>query len=305
MHNADAFFEVFESARVKGGGAAIQTLQVGQPLEFSQVSACFHFIEGAPCRLHISGYRQGLFLQTGDLVVLPHGGSHKLEYTGDGAAEAKVTTCDFRLEGPAGKLLVSALPALLHVTGAGQPSASFPDSPREWLSVTLAAIRKEADRPSLGSVVMLSRLIDLLFVWSLRHWLMTSSPEATSLARALDDSVLSHALVLLHAQPARNWSVDGLASELNQSRSNLSQRFVETLGEPPMRYLTRWRMQLAAEMLVSSKLRISLVAERVGYGSEPAFSRAFKRQFGTTPTDYRIAKTGRNSKQLVGSGRLK
>lgn len=286
--DADAFFDVFESARVRGGGTATRTLQIGQPLEFPQTSACFHFIEGAACHLLIAGNRQGLMLQPGDLVVLPRGGAHKLEYTDGDAAEPRVTTCDFRLEGPSGKLLATALPALLHVTNAAEPPAAFPDTPREWLSVTLAAIRLEADRPWLGSSVMLSRLVDLLFVWSLRHWLVTASPQPGSLARALDDAVVGRALGLLHAQPAKDWNVEMLARELNQSRSGLSQRFVETLGEPPMRYLNHWRMQLAAEMLVSRKLRISQIAQRVGYDSEPAFSRAFKRQFGVAPTDYRI-----------------
>lgn len=288
--DADAFFDFFESARVKGESAATRTLQVGQPLEFQQVSACFHFIEEAPCRLRTAGDKRGLTLQPGDLVLLPQGGAHTLEFTEGGPLRPKVTTCGFHFEGPSGKLLLGALPAVLHVAGAGQPLATFPDSPKEWLSVTLAAIRLETDRPCLGSSVMRSRLVDLLFVWALRHWLVTASTEAGSLVRALDDAVVGRALGILHAQPARNWSVAALARALNQSRSGLAQRFVETLGDPPMRYLTRWRMQLAADMLVSTKLRISQIAQRVGYESEPAFSRAFKRQFGEAPTDYRVTR---------------
>ncbi|MDR0181711.1 helix-turn-helix transcriptional regulator [Lysobacter arvi] len=257
-----------------------------QPQDFTGISACFHFVEDAACRLHAEGHR--LHVSSGDLVVLPRGGWHRIECVADDAVRPRVTTCEFRLEGAGGKLLADALPALLHVPGAGQPPAGFPESPKEWLSVTLAAIRLEADRPSLGSSVMLSRLVDLLFVWSLRHWLITAGPESGRLAKALDDPVVRRALGLLHAQPARDWSVETLAHQLNQSRSGLSQRFVETLGEPPMRYLARWRMQLAADMLTSTRLRVSQIAQRVGYDSEPAFSRAFKRCFGIAPTDYRI-----------------
>ncbi|GAA5011557.1 AraC family transcriptional regulator [Pseudoluteimonas lycopersici] len=287
VRDADAFFDVVESARIRGGGTTSRSLRAGQPLSFPQSSACFHFIENAACRLRMTSGRQELRLQPGDLVVLPQGGSHALESVGDGDAGPRITTCDFRFEGPGGTLLANALPSLLHVSDAAAPPAAFPDTPREWLSVTLAAIRRETDRPWLGSSVMLSRLVDLLFVWSLRHWLVTASPQAGSLARALDDAVVGRALALLHAQPAKDWSVEALARALNQSRSGLSQRFVETLGEPPMRYLTRWRMQLAADMLASTRLRVSQIAQRVGYESEPAFSRAFRRQFGTAPVDYR------------------
>lgn len=289
MRDADAFFDVFESARIRGGDTATRALWGGQPLEFPQASACFHFIENAPCHLYTAGPRPGLLLEPGDLVVLPQGGTHRFECASCDAGGSRVTTCDFRFEGPGGKLLANALPTVLHVAGAGHPLAGFPDSPKEWLSVTLAAIRLEADRPWLGSSVMLSRLVDLLFVWSLRHWLVTASPQAAGLVRALDDAVVGRALGLLHAEPAKDWSVETLARELNQSRSGLSQRFVETLGEPPMRYLARCRMQLAAYLLTSTKLRISQIAQSVGYGSEAAFSRAFKREFASAPTDYRVA----------------
>ncbi len=289
MRDADAFFDIFESARIRGGNTTSRALHAGQLLEFPHASPRFHFIEHAPCRLHIAGERRGIVLEPGDLVLLPQGGSHRLECAGNDIARPQITTCEFRFEGVGGILLANALPALLHVANAAEPPAAFPDTPKEWLSVTLAAIRREADQPWLGSSVMLSRLVDLLFVWSLRHWLVTASPQAGGLARALDDAVVGRALALLHAQPGKDWSVARLASELNQSRSGLSQRFVETLGEPPMRYLTRWRMHLAADMLTSTKLRISQIAQRAGYDSEPAFSRAFKRQFGSAPTDYRAA----------------
>ncbi|MCA0393727.1 MAG: AraC family transcriptional regulator [Proteobacteria bacterium] len=289
-HSVDAFWYVFESARVRGGGnTATQILLAGQPLEFRQTSACFHFVENAACRLHLVGNRQVLRLEPGDLIVLPQGGPHRLECAGGDAKASRITTCDFRFEGSGGKLLASALPAMLHVAGAGQLPAAFPESPKEWLSVTLAAIRLEAGRPWLGSSVMLSRLVDLLFVWSLRHWLVTASPQASGLLWALDDAVIGRALGLLHAQPAKDWSVETLARDLNQSRSGLSRRFVETLGEPPMRYLARYRMQLAADLLTTTKLRISQIARNVGYVSEPAFTRAFKRQFASAPSDYRYA----------------
>ena len=283
--DADAFFDVFESARIRVGSIANATLQPGQLLAYPPSFACFHFVEDAPCLLRSGDER--IVLQPGDMVVLPRGQAHELAAGNGDEPAPRITTCAFSFEGPGGTLLTGSLPAMLHVAGAGRPPAAFPDTPKEWLSVTLAAIRLEADRPWLGSSVMLSRLVDLLFVWSLRHWLVTAPPQAGGMARALDDAVVSRALALMHAQPAKDWSVESLARELNQSRSRLSQRFVQVLDEPPMRYLARWRMQLAADLLSSTKLRVSQIAQRVGYDSEPAFSRAFRRQFGSAPVDHR------------------
>ncbi len=284
-----ALFDIFESARLRGGGCSSETLRVGQPLLFPKARPCLHFIEAGACVLRVSGSRQALALQPGDLVVMPKGGPHMLEHSGEKLAH--ITTCDFRFDGPGGSLLTSALPRIMHVVNAAEPPVAFPDTPRDWLSVTLAAIRLEANNPWLGSSVMQSRLIDLLFVWSLRHWLVTASPQVGNVARALGDDVVGRALGLLHAHPAKDWSVNTLARELNLSRSTLAQRFAETLGQPPMRYLTGWRMQLAADFLVSTKQRVSQIAQRVGYDSEPSFSRAFKRQFGASPTEYRSAQS--------------
>lgn len=107
--------------------------------------------------------------------------------------------------------------------------------------------------------------------------------------RGLNDAVVGRALMLLHAHPARTWSVDLLAREVNQSRSGFSQRFASVMGESPMRYLTRTRMHIAADFLETTDLRVSQIAQRVGYESEPAFSRAFRRQMGTTPVDFRMS----------------
>lgn len=280
---ADVFFEVFETARVKGGTVAQAVLAPGQSLSFAQPSvAHFHVVDGAPCLLYV-GRGKAVALRDGDLVVLPRGQAHRLQAS---AGAARVTTGEFRLVGPTAKMLTDALPAVLHA-GTGQAPPSFPQDPAQWLSVTLAAIRLEAERPSLGSGVMLSRLVDLLFVWSIRHWLASVPARQKGWFAALGDPVAGPALALMHAHPARPWSVDMLARSLHQSRSGFSARFASLVGEPPMRYLARWRMQLATELLTASGLRISQVAQRVGYDSEPAFSRAFRRHVGMAPVDYR------------------
>lgn len=282
----DVFMEIFEAARSRSAGVSLHALPPGASCELPQSSGCLHFVEHAPCRLRLSHAKTALALQPGDLVLLPHGSAHRLESLAAGDDTARVTTGTFHLEGPSGKLVAQALPDVLRVPELGS-SPAMPLTPRDWLTVTLGAIRLEAEHPSLGSGVMLARLVDLLLVWMVRHWLTTESTPAPSWIRGLKDPVIGRALARLHAEPARAWSVSSLAKELHQSRSGFASRFLSLVGETPIRYLTRWRMQLAADQLSTTNVRISQVALRVGYDSEPAFSRAFRRHLGTTPSQFR------------------
>lgn len=285
--DTDAFFDLFDSARVKGGSVTTRTL-VRTPRDFPHAPVCyFHFVEDARCVLRLMDEKEDIPLQPDDLVILPRGSRHRLICAGDAEGSAQVTTGEFEVTGPSGKLLVGALPALLHVSELGTTRSPFPRSASDWLTVTLAAIRLESRERSLGSSVMISRLMDLLFVWALRHWLSSASRHEGKWIQALGDAVVGRALLLMHSEPERAWSVETLAQQLNQSRSGFSQRFVATMGEPPMRYLARWRMHIAAELLGSTRLRISQVAQRVGYDSESAFSRAFRQHAGVAPMDYR------------------
>ncbi|MGG2037432.1 AraC family transcriptional regulator [Pseudomonas paraeruginosa] len=286
LPDADAFFDIFESTRVKSGNVVTRALRGGEVYDVAFAPAGFHFVEGDHCSLRLVGAKSSTALKPGDLIILPHNRPHLLECS---LGDAWITTGEFRLEGPSGKLLTNLLPVQLRLSDVDKPPLAFPDTPLDWLSVTLAAIRLEAGRPTLGSSVMLSRLIDLLFVWALRHWLATSAIQESSWMRGLNDAVVGRALMLLHAHPARTWSVDLLAREVNQSRSGFSQRFASVMGESPMRYLTRTRMHIAADFLETTDLRVSQIAQRVGYESEPAFSRAFRRQMGTTPVDFRMS----------------
>ena len=284
----DVFFDVFSTLRLRGEWIGQTSPSRHQPREFPSATAYFHYVEHAPCTLRIAGRRRPLTLQPGDLLLLPQGHAHRIEAaTTPGRTPYGLTSGRFRVEGVGGDLLSRALPPLLHVPQLDRPPAAPPDTAAQWLQVTLNAIRLEADRPSVGSALMLSRLIDLLFVWAVRHWLATAPDTARGWIAALRDPLIARALTLLHERPAEPWTVEALAERLHQSRSGLSQRFVDRVGEPPIRYLTRWRMQLAAEWLRSSSLRISQIAQRVGYDSEPAFSRAFRRRMGVTPMEFR------------------
>ena len=134
--------------------------------------------------------------------------------------------------------------------------------------------------------MVVSRLVDVLFVQALRTFIMNGSCKESGL-RALGDPRIGKALQLVHERPAEPWTVEGLARAIGLSRSAFAARFSELVGEPPLEYVSRWRMTKAAELLRESDLSVLEVAERAGYGSEAAFGRAFKRHEGTAPARYR------------------
>jgi AraC-like DNA-binding protein len=134
---------------------------------------------------------------------------------------------------------------------------------------------------------VLAKLSELLFVEALRQYIETLPPGQTGWLAGLRDRFVGRALALLHEEPARAWTVDDLARQVGLSRSALADRFVELVGQPPMQYLTHWRLSLAAQQLLSGSRALTHIAEGVGYDSEAAFNRAFKREFGVPPATWR------------------
>lgn len=282
---SDALFAIFQSARMHGGDVARQRVCPGQSLSLPAGDGCFHFIEQGTPQLHAGS--SAALLQTGDLLLMPHGRAHRIDCPSDSAGDVQLTRATFGFSGPGSSLLLDALPGWLHVPGVDRMPTGLPASSTDWMAVTLASVQTEAAHPSLGSGLMLSRLLDLLFVWTLRYWLGTSAAENCERLHALADPLVGRALTLMQARPSAPWTVESLASALNQSRSGFAQRFTLATGTTPMRYLAGWRLQLAAQLLTSGNRRISQIAGEVGYESEPAFSRAFRRHFGVSPNRYR------------------
>lgn len=201
-----------------------------------------------------------------------------------------VRTCGESLEGPnvlltgsyqvRGRVcerLVSALPRVLVVPNTGQLCPV--------LELTLA----EVERDDPGQQAVLDRLLDLLLLTTLREWFARPEVEPPAWYRALGDPVVGRALRLLHDQPARPWTVAALAAEAGVSRATFARRFTELLGQPPMAYLTGWRLSLAADLLTRSDATVEAIARQVGYGSAFALSVALKRVHGTRPTELRAA----------------
>jgi AraC-like DNA-binding protein len=186
--------------------------------------------------------------------------------------------CDLKPFNP----LVEALPRVLHL-----PAALAGD----WVSrvIDQAVVESNSRRP--GGDAVLERLAEMMFVDAARRYLDSLPEDATGWLAGLRDRFVGKALGLLHERPTYQWSVDGLAREVGLSRSALHERFVLYLGQAPIQYLANWRIQLGARQLRESNRTVGAIARDVGYDSEAAFSRAFRRLVGMPPTAWRRAQT--------------
>jgi len=199
-------------------------------------------------------------------------------------------SCDKALCRP----LLEALPRLLRVPLGDGPAAA-------WLMSLARRGAQENTAPGPGSGTLLAKLAELLFVEAMRRYVEALPKQQTGWLAGLRDRYVGRALTMMHEQPAHDWTVDELADRVGLSRSALAQRFGDLLGQPPMQYLTRWRLVLAAAALRSGNRVIALVAEESGYESESAFNRAFKREFGMPPAAWR-RQGPRNSGGAASSG---
>jgi AraC-like DNA-binding protein len=175
--------------------------------------------------------------------------------------------------------LLSALPRLFKVGMRGS-SAS-------WLEPSLRFATEEAASVHAGSATVLAKLSELVFVEAVRRYVDAMPDDRTGWLAGLRDRLVARALAFMHARPAHPWTVEDLAHKIGMSRSGFAQRFTDLLGVPPMQYLAQWRLQLAAQQLRLSDRPLASVAEDVGYESEAAFNRAFKREFGVPPATWR------------------
>lgn len=235
----------------------------------------FYVVEQGTLLLRLAESRA--VLVQGDVVLLLRGGAHSLEPTPDvrATSRCKCIAGAFHIDSGTLPPVLASLPDLIHVPA---PASGIPP----WLVAISRFLVEEAMTPAPGAELMVSRLIDLLVIRALRSW-STGSGGRFALVAALGDERLSKALSAMHTAPTRPWTVPELAAVASMSRSSFARHFNAILGEPPLRYLVRWRLHLASEMLRSGTVRVGEVAQRVGYASEAAFSRAFKACFGHSP----------------------
>jgi AraC-like DNA-binding protein len=260
----------------------------------------YHILLTGSCWAGIAGEQQVLMLP-GDVVVFPQGDSHLMSsaeglgarasreggtptrYPGNillGESTDRDTTfvcgflgCDVRPFNP----LLASLPRRMQMPGAAAG----------WLSQFPKKVVAESNTGGIGSETMLTRMAELMFIEVLRHHFSQLPEQQTGWLAGLKDPVVGPALSRLHERPAQQWTLPELAQGIASSRTVLVERFTRLVGMPPMRYLTRWRLQLASEQLANGSAKVATIATHVGYDSEAAFSRAFKRETGMSPAHWR------------------
>jgi AraC family transcriptional regulator, alkane utilization regulator len=308
MPTTDVLTDVLETVRV--GAACYGRVEAAAPwgigVAADEEDAKFHVVLSGECWLDVDG-QEPIHLSGGDLVALPHGHAHSLRdvpgspirpltdlitapsgkcqssiTTGGDGASATLVTGSFHFEDRRNNPLLSVLPPVIVLPGELSRNV-------HWLEPTLKFIACEAASGRPGAQTVVSRLADVLFIQIVRGYLATLPPGASGWLGALGDAQIGAALGLIHQGPELDWTVQSLAARVAMSRSAFASRFARLVGEPPLAYVTRWRMQKAAGLLRQSSATLADIAERVGYDSEAAFSKAFKRAVGSAPGAYRRA----------------
>ena len=314
----DAFSEILSG--VKLNGAVFFTAEFSAPWGFTTPASKVMTEKVAPGAAHLvlyhllidgSGYvemedGQSVALTPGDVVIFPHGDPHHMSSgrsvkppfpnygitpkikardlsplcAGGGGAVSKFVcgymTCDPHLSRP----ILNGLPPVFKVNVRT-------DSSGHWLETSILHLVEEAASGRMGSEAMLAKLSEALFVDTLRRYVDGMPEQQSGWLAGARDPVVGRSLALLHGRVAHPWTIAELSEAVGISRSALVERFSRYLVEPPMTYLTRWRLQLAAESLKQTSRGVADIAADIGYESEAAFSRAFKREFGQPPGQYR------------------
>jgi AraC-like DNA-binding protein len=265
----------------------------------------FHVIERGSCWLRLQGKTDAIALEEGDLLLVTPGHGYQLsdetktppiplsDLVGDsrgglravlrhggGGQAAKMICGAFEFEGPHANSFLTVLPDWIRVQKDERRG-------NEWLDATMRFLTCEIQRPVMGAATIITSLIDVLFVEAVRTWLREQPPGTAGWLGALRDPSIGAALGLIHQAPEKRWTVPALSASVGLSRSPFAAKFTALVGQSPMAYLKRWRLQVGATLLRSQTLTLSSVAERVGYESTAAFSRAFTREFGARPGVYR------------------
>ncbi|HEY1465275.1 MAG TPA: AraC family transcriptional regulator [Terriglobales bacterium] len=264
----------------------------------------YHLLTEGRASLRLDDGTQ-ITLNAGDIVMIPHGDSHIMEngratetlddsahlpdtlsqglrvWRIGGGGEVTRFVCGYMACEPRlSQVFLSGLPSLFKVNIRNDASG-------RWLENSIRFSVNQADASRAGEAAMLAKLSEVLFVETLRSYIAHLPPEQTGWLAGARDSEVGKTLALMHRNPAHPWTIASLAKEVGVSRSVLAERFRHYLNEPPMSYLTRWRLQLGAQMLASTSYSVAQIAAEVGYESEAAFNRAFKREFTIPPARYR------------------
>lgn len=268
--------------------------------------ARFHLVTRGSCWVRVENVEQPIYLERGDLIVIPHGAEHHLlddlatvptavddvirqsGFNGQGAlvwgekptAEPTCLVCGhFSLVAERGVLLHRSLPQFIHVPHTKALNYG-------WLDDTMKFIVHEAEEDEPGGHAIVNRLSEIIFIQAIRRFVSSVRQEKGLLA-ALSDERIRNALEAFHKEPGQPWTVEKLAHAAGMSRTIFSQRMREVLEMSPMEYVTLWRIELAHEALAERRGSVREIAESLGYQSLSAFTRNFKKQFGRGPGEVR------------------
>jgi AraC-like DNA-binding protein len=299
---ADPLGEALHFLRMSGVFYCRSEFTAPYALELPPFKDCmmFHVVTVGQCWLEVDGAERRL-LRPGDFALVPHGQGHRLvsesglqssalfdlprELLSDryeilrlgGGGASTTTICGVvRFDAPAAHQLMALLPRLISVDASSVPEA-------EWLDSTMRFMAAEARELRAGGEAVITRLADILIIQAIRSWIARDPAAQTGWLGALRDKQIGRAIALIQRDPTRHWTVAALASSAGMSRSAFAARFTTLVGEPAMRYVTRWKMYAAQTWLTEDSTSLTEVAGRLGYRSEAAFSRAFKRYTGMTP----------------------
>lgn len=286
----DLLSELLANVRLNGDRIIAYAPSAGFSIGF-EGSGALHMVEDGELELVVPVGEHVERLRRGDVVLLPRGDSHQMR-DAVGAdvplgKPARWLSGTFRIGDSEASPLLAGLPEVIMLGGAR-------DQAPEGLEVARRMLLFEMERPSQGSVVMIARILDLLFIQILRAWAAGRDGPASWLAGALDPQI-GRAVSAIHADPGHDWTVDQLAGLCNLSRSRFSERFTERVGKPPSTYLTLVRLGGAAKLLRDTSTPVGVIARIVGYTSEPGFSRAFRAHYGSSPARWRRETPGRQS----------
>ena len=270
--------------------------------------ASFHIVTGGMCWLTVEGTEEPVLLTEGDLVILPHGHAHTMTdhpkspvtmledlkpkqpvakngifYSMGQGAVTTLVCGGLELEDYSTNPLYSILPAFIHMRSKDEYSIP-------WLQAIVELVRVEASVNRVEAETVITRLSELLFIQAVRAYIRTIGDRNVGWLGALKDPQIGQALALIQHQPGEAWTVGSLACRVSLSRSAFSAKFRQLVGEPPMQYITRVRLTKAAASLRTHPATLVEVGTSVGYESEVAFSKAFKRYFGIAPGAYRLGR---------------
>lgn len=299
---ADPFGEVLHFLRMTGAYYCRSELTAPWGLTLPPMPGYmwFHVVTAGRMWLE-TGEKEGDWIRLGDLALVPHGEGHVLRSEpgapapgildlerelisdryeilrhGEGGAPTGLLCGAVRFAHPAAANLIEILPSAIHVEASSSPRL-------DWMQSTLRLIASEAGELRPGGETVITRLGDILVIQAIRAWMQSDPAAQKGWLGALRDPQIGRAIASVHRDPARDWTVAALATELAMSRSAFAARFTELVGEPVMSYVARWRMQIAVTALKEEGATIGQLADRLGYRSEAAFSRAFKRIIGVPP----------------------